>query len=45
MENTVNKEQNQSELAIFMKEVRENFLSAGKPRPGWLHKLLEKLFR
>jgi hypothetical protein len=38
-------EQNQTQLAVFMKEVRENFLSAGKSKSGWLRNLLEKLFK
>jgi hypothetical protein len=34
----------QSELAVFMKEVRENFAAAGKPKAGWFLTLLKKLF-
>lgn len=44
MEKKVSLEQNQSELAEFMKEVRENFLSAGKAKEGWFRSLLKKLF-
>jgi hypothetical protein len=39
-----NTEQNQSELAIFMKEARENFLAAGKAKPGWFRNMLKILF-
>jgi hypothetical protein len=44
MEKAVNVEQKNTELADFIKEVRENFLSAGKPKHGWLRTLLSKLF-
>ncbi len=44
MEKKVTMEQNQSQLAEFMKEVRENFQSAGKAKDGWLRSLLKKLF-
>jgi hypothetical protein len=35
----------QTQLAVFMKEVRENFLSAGKSKSGWFRNLLKKLFK
>lgn len=44
MEKTAQMEQGASELANFMKEVRENFAKAGKPKAGWLRTLLSKLF-
>jgi hypothetical protein len=44
VEKAINLEQQHSELAVFIKEVRENFLSAGKPKSGWLRTLLSKLF-
>ncbi len=34
----------QTQLAEFMKEVRESFLSAGKAKEGWLRRLLKNLF-
>ena len=37
-------QQNDTELAVFIKEVRENFAAAGKPRTGWLSTLLKKIF-
>jgi hypothetical protein len=37
-------QQNETELAVFIKEVRENFASAGKPKAGWLSTLLKKIF-
>ncbi len=44
MEKDMGKVQNQTELAEFIKAVRENFQSAGKPKDGWLRSLLRKLF-
>jgi hypothetical protein len=44
MEKEMGKVQNQSELTEFIKTVRENFQSAGKPKGGWLRSLLKKLF-
>ncbi len=44
MEKDMGKVQNQTELAEFIKAVRENFQSAGKPKGGWLRSLLRKLF-
>jgi hypothetical protein len=44
MEKELGKVQNQTELAEFIKAVRENFQSAGKPKGGWLRGLLRKLF-
>ncbi|MGA7827947.1 MAG: hypothetical protein WCA04_09820 [Geobacteraceae bacterium] len=37
-------QQNETELAVFIKQVRENFASAGKPKGGWLSNLLKKIF-
>jgi hypothetical protein len=37
-------QQNETELAVFIKEVRENFASAGKPKASWLSNLLKKIF-
>ncbi|MDD2338114.1 MAG: hypothetical protein PHD01_16265 [Geobacteraceae bacterium] len=37
-------QQNETELAVFIKEVRENFASAGKPKASWLSTLLKKIF-
>jgi len=36
--------QSETELAVFIKEIRENFASAGKPKAGWLSTLLKKIF-
>ncbi len=44
MEKKATLEQNQSQLADFMKEVRENFMAAGKAKEGWFRNLLKKLF-
>ncbi len=44
MEKKASLQPNQSELADFIKEVRENFLSAGKAKEGWFRGLLKKLF-
>jgi len=44
MEKAANVEQSQTELAVFLKQVRENFAAAGKPKAGWLRTLLAKLF-
>ncbi len=44
MEKKATLQQNQSELADFLREVRENFQSAGKAKGGWFSKLLKKLF-
>ncbi len=44
MGNVKNSEKDQSELVIFLKETRENFLAAGKPKSGWLSNMLKKLF-
>ncbi len=44
MEKKVSMEQNQSQLADFIKEVRENFQAAGKAKEGWFRSLLKKLF-
>lgn len=44
MEKASQVDQSQTELAVFMKEVRENFQSAGKQKSGWLRNLLKKLF-
>jgi hypothetical protein len=44
MEKELGKAQTQSELAEFIKSVRENFQSAGKPKEGWLRSLLKKIF-
>ncbi len=44
MEKKVSLQQNQSELADFLKQVRENFQSAGKAKEGWFRSLLKKLF-
>ncbi len=44
MEKEIGSVQNQSELAEFIKTVRENFQAAGKPKEGWLRSLLRKLF-
>ncbi len=45
-------EPNKSQLSDFIKEVRENFQSAGKPKQSagepkqcWLSSLLKKLFK
>ena len=52
MSKEMNVEPNQSQLADFIKEVRENFKSAGKPKQSagepkqcWLCSLLKKLFK
>jgi len=37
-------QQNETELSVFIKEVRENFASAGKPKASWLSNLLKKIF-
>lgn len=37
-------QEGQSELAVFIKEVRENFAAAGKPKSGWFSTLLKKIF-
>jgi hypothetical protein len=44
MEKAVTVEQQPTELSNFIKEVRENFAAAGKPKAGWLSTLLRKLF-
>jgi hypothetical protein len=44
VEKAVSVEQQQTELACFIQQVRENFLSAGKPKSGWFRTLLSKLF-
>ncbi len=44
MEKAVTVEQQPTELSNFIKEVRENFAAAGKPKGGWLSTLLRKLF-
>jgi len=48
----MNVEPSQSQLANFIKEVRKNFQSAGKPKKsagepkqGWLSSLLKKIFK
>jgi hypothetical protein len=37
-------QQTETELNVFIREVRENFASAGKPKAGWLSTLLKKIF-
>jgi hypothetical protein len=37
-------QQNETELAVFLKEMRASFASAGKPKDGWLRTLLKKIF-
>lgn len=37
-------DQTQTELAVFMRQVRENFQAAGQQKSGWLSSLLKKLF-
>lgn len=45
MQNATQIDQSQTELAVFMKQVRENFANAGKKKSGgWLSNLLKKLF-
>jgi len=44
MEKTVNKGQSETQLTDFIKEIRERFESAGKPKPGLLRTLLKKIF-
>lgn len=39
-----NAQQGQTELAVFLKQVRENFEAAGKPKAGWLRNVLKKIF-
>jgi len=44
MEKTATKEQTETQLADFIKEIRERFESAGKPKTGLLRTLLKKIF-
>jgi len=37
-------QQNETELDVFIKEIRENFAAAGKPKASWLSTLLKKIF-
>jgi len=37
-------QQNETELDVFMKEMRASFATAGKPKAGWLRTLLKKIF-
>ncbi|HOP40544.1 MAG TPA: hypothetical protein PLI53_05835 [Geobacteraceae bacterium] len=39
-----NAQQGQTELAEFLKQVKENFQAAGKPKSGWLRNVLKKIF-
>ncbi len=45
MGNQSNKEQQQSQLAMFIKEVRENFKAAGKAKPNWFVSIIQKIFK
>lgn len=45
MEKAAQATQSETELALFIKQVRENFLVAGQQKSGgWLSNLLKKLF-
>jgi len=45
MEKASPMDQTQTELAVFIKQVRENFQAAGQQKSGgWLSNLLKKLF-
>jgi len=37
-------QQNETELDVFMKEMRASFAAASKPKAGWLRTLLKKIF-
>lgn len=37
-------QQSETELDVFIKEIRENFAAAGKPKASWLSTLLKKIF-
>jgi len=45
MGNQSTKGQQQSQLAMFVTEVRENFQAAGKPKPNWFIKMINKIFK
>jgi hypothetical protein len=44
MEKTATKGQTETQLNDFIKEIRERFKYAGKPKPGLLRTLLKKIF-
>lgn len=43
MGSAVQKDMKRTELATFMKEVRENFMAAGKPKPTWFGRIVKIL--
>jgi hypothetical protein len=45
MGNQSTKEQQQSQLAMFIKEVRENFQAAGKAKTNWFVRIIKKIFK
>jgi len=44
MGNQSTKEQQQTQLAMFITEVRENFQAAGKAKPNWFVRMIKKIF-
>jgi len=45
MGNQSNKVQQQTQLAMFITEVRENFQAAGKAKPNWFVIMIKKIFK
>jgi hypothetical protein len=45
MGNQSTKEQQQTQLAMFITEVRGNFQAAGKAKPNWFVSVIRKIFK